>query len=292
MALYGDPGFCTLHIVPGAGNIVSVSMPTAIVRTYTNEGFVIAADGRKTKTQDGSVVVVSDATQKIFPVVGQAQSLAYAIAGTVQFTPKDSDEIVFDLIAEISNASQEFASRRSRNLAGYSTRLCRAVNARLAHVQKTGKPFRYPEDAVPLPGEHGRTIAHVFLEGYSGAAPARVRARFCHEDQKLLEPEIITGELAAGCPMVYGPGDVTNLLFKTEDPRFAVYRRKTLLRRDMTMSESIEIAKSYIGACCDPEALKIDEKACSGIGGRIHIATITAKNGFQWVEGFGPLAQP
>src|SRR5438876_11478296 len=92
-----------VFIVPG--NLVCLSMSTAIVRTYTDEGFVIAADGRAIKTEDLSLL--SDQAQKIFQIPGQGGLLAYAIAGTAQITVEDSNEVVFDLAAEISKASQE-----------------------------------------------------------------------------------------------------------------------------------------------------------------------------------------
>jgi len=58
-------------------------MPTAIVRVYTNEGFVIAADGRNlnSEAQPGTDPIITDEAQKIFPAQHHKASLAYAIAG-------------------------------------------------------------------------------------------------------------------------------------------------------------------------------------------------------------------
>jgi len=59
---------------------VSVPMSTAIVRTYTSDGFVIAADGRVRGAEDGCVI--SDTVQKIFPIGGSTPYfLAYSISG-------------------------------------------------------------------------------------------------------------------------------------------------------------------------------------------------------------------
>jgi hypothetical protein len=40
--------------------------------------------------------------------------------------------------------------------------------------------------------------------------------------------------------------------------------------------------RGYIEACCSPVALKYDP-GCEGLGGHIHVATISPQNGFRWV---------
>jgi len=55
-----------------------------------------------------------------------------------------------------------------------------------------------------------------------------------------------------------------------------------------SLERSIAIATGYIRACRTSEALQIDEK-CAEIGGHIHAATVTPKEGFRWVAGFEPL---
>jgi hypothetical protein len=55
-----------------------------------------------------------------------------------------------------------------------------------------------------------------------------------------------------------------------------------------TLQQGIDRVHRDILLHYDPEARKIDEKACSHIGGRVQIATVTLSNGFKWVPGFGP----
>jgi len=55
--------------------------------------------------------------------------------------------------------------------------------------------------------------------------------------------------------------------------------------------QTICFARAYIDACSGPEALAMNEKIGSGIGGRIHIGTITASAGCDWVRGFEPLRE-
>jgi hypothetical protein len=55
-------------------------------------------------------------------------------------------------------------------------------------------------------------------------------------------------------------------------------------RREVLLAEAVEAAKDYIEACKDPEAIKIEKRACEEIAGDVHIAKITRSGGFAWVE--------
>ncbi len=48
------------------------------------------------------------------------------------------------------------------------------------------------------------------------------------------------------------------------------------------MSEAQEAAVKYILACSDPFAAEVDPYV-EGIGGHLHMATISEKEGFHWV---------
>src|SRR5262249_6568102 len=78
-----QPTIGDLIIPPLLHQAGCIPMPTAIARVYTNEGFVIAADGRSFnhKTQEPH----NENTQKIFPIQVSADiQLAYSIAGFVE----------------------------------------------------------------------------------------------------------------------------------------------------------------------------------------------------------------
>src|ERR1035438_6070716 len=57
-------------------------MSTAIARIYTQDGFVVAADGRKLNRATG--VVASDEAQKIFHLGHQAGEVSCAVTGVAQ----------------------------------------------------------------------------------------------------------------------------------------------------------------------------------------------------------------
>src|SRR6266568_644651 len=86
------------------GNRIRVPMSTAIVRTYTPDGFVIAADGRARRAEDGKVE--TEKIQKIFPIGGSSSRfLAYSISGAATIASRDATEVAFNFVAEIKRAS-------------------------------------------------------------------------------------------------------------------------------------------------------------------------------------------
>jgi ATP-dependent protease HslVU (ClpYQ) peptidase subunit len=75
-------------------------MPTAIIRNYTGDAFVIAADGI---AQDKDGTVMTRSRQKIFQF-GDNKWLAYAFAGRVAIGPDEGSEIWFDFRERINEA--------------------------------------------------------------------------------------------------------------------------------------------------------------------------------------------
>jgi hypothetical protein len=100
-------------------------MSTAIVRIYTSEGFVIAAEGRK--FDDQKRIVVSDVVQKIFPLCEGATTLAYTIGGTVELTPKGSSEIVYDRASVVHKAIRNLTPSKIKSLWHFGEALSKAV---------------------------------------------------------------------------------------------------------------------------------------------------------------------
>ncbi len=263
------------------------SMATAIISTYTPDGFVIGADGRTCRDTDLSVV--SDTTQKIFRVEDRAGILACSMAGTIGLTPEASDEVVLDLYKEAVKITDSLAKRQSKNLYGYAVRLSKSLNDALAAVKSSGALPKYPIDENQQEGEAGQTIARVLLDGYYHGKPARARIRLSHTDQKLDDAQIYRYD----CPVpvmstaTHGSLIIAKLLFDKEavDERFAAYRVA-----DPTNMDSVVLrSKNFILAHSDPAALLIGEKMVRCVGGHIHIATVTPEDGFRWVPGYEPI---
>jgi hypothetical protein len=62
----------------------------------------------------------------------------------------------------------------------------------------------------------------------------------------------------------------------------------TLSIGTFTVAEARDIAVQYIHACESAAGRAIDPDRAPGIGRRIHIATITPKDGAQWMPSYEP----
>jgi hypothetical protein len=260
-------------------------MATAIISTYTPDGFLIAADGRVCNDEDLSVV--SDTTQKIFRIDDRAGVMACSMAGTVGLTSGDSDQIVLDLQAEAVTIATSVANRQSKSLYGYAVRLSKLVNDALEKVKSSGVLSQYPTGGNQQQGETGHTIARLLLDGYYHRLPARVRIRFSHVNQKLSQPQVYhyNCPVPAGSMTSHGSQIIARLLFDSKDERFLAYRVKDPNNTGSVILQS----RLFIAAHSDPQALLLDERTCRCVGGHVHIASITPSDGFQWVAGYEPL---
>jgi hypothetical protein len=265
-----------------SGDYLATQMATAIYRSYTSDGFVVGADGRvggPFGTETG---------QKIF-CFGTNRSVAYAFTGMIQLGPEDTPEVDFDFIEQFSRAAQQISSRRCRTLFDYAERLSNQVNRALKDAQRKGR-IQYPEDA-PSPHEPGGTIANVFADGFHGGFPERARMRFSHRNQVLSDPTVFREELAPGQPFLSGLPEVWERL-RNRDADFSKYLAplEGTPHDSESLSNEISRAHCYIRACSGPEARGLNEKIASGIGGHIHIASVTLTAGFRWVLGLEPIS--
>jgi hypothetical protein len=160
-----------------------VPMSTAIFRTYTREGFVIAADGRR-RTADG-IRIVSDEVQKIFSIDEPSRSLAYAMAGAV-YIPNEKGQAAFDFATEAKKAAKTLATSGAGDLTRYAEKFSRLVNNSLLSAKNSGRIAQYPTTpAVGLDNGPGGTIVHLFFIGYYAGAPSWTDVRFFHLNQQL-----------------------------------------------------------------------------------------------------------
>lgn len=253
----------------------SLEMPTAIVRIYAEDGFVIAADGLQLRDDKP----FSDSLQKIFPIEHEHVSLAYALCGTTIMTSERTGEPVWNLEIEMAGAIKSLSGRESKNLAGYARRLSTPIIRRLEEATRNGHTGAYADKP---------TIADILIDGYYKGVPSRVRVGIYHRDQKLATPEVVRDSVQMGGYHIHGSKLITASFFDPDDQSFAGYGKPGRVNGPMTLAAAIEIAAGYIRACSSPQALQMDRQ-CAGIGGHIHIATITPKDGFRWVPGYEPL---
>ncbi len=251
-------------------------MPSAVALTYTRDGFVFAADGL---ARDNDGREVSKTTQKVF----QAGNLpmAYSLCGRVAFDTKDKENAV-NLLKDAPYGITAISGREDADLTSYAFSFGSYLYAILKKAQDTTDLEPFPTKQTDRQGGE-YDICHVFLAGYWNEQPGWRFISLRHRDQILLEPRVFTSPLQKG-PRIYGSGEIETRLFKNDDPALCLYRVKGFQDSEQpSLSDGIEALKNYILACCDPEIKTFDPEICKAIGGRIHIATVTPKNGFEWV---------
>lgn len=251
-------------------------MATAIIVVYTREGFVVAADRRRT-LPDGSFL--DDAT-KIRHVEGT--TFAFAVAGTAQLTKdRTSTEVVFDLGDELLNAvgavtlSAPFSLRKCVRLA------CARVNSGLAEWKARGCFDTYPKGANPSnPG----VIAEAFFVGYHKGAPSFVHAKFEHRDQQLMDANPQEARLYPGSLVGYGSPEIVKRFNDRTDLLLSPYR-DNIEPDERTLENAIALAGNYFKACADPNIRRLDEPQCASVSEVFHLGVIRASKGFEWVIG-------
>jgi hypothetical protein len=253
--------------------LYNCSVSTAIARIYTPEGFVIASDGRKSRSDTNAVL--SDSEQKIFGIEQPNRRLAYALSGAIQLTHKDTDEILFDYLVEAEAAFQKLALERPKSLYHYTYRAAEEI---AEAAERSVAPVRDELDASIEGSE-----AYIFIDGYYDTRPKRTTITFKNHVHGPLETTVITNELYPGRFIGYGSPEVLRLL-NTDDIRFARYHIDAERPEDVTLALAIQMGVNVILAHNDPEAHKIDPKTCAAIGGTIRVAMVTLSQGFQWVD--------
>lgn len=241
-------------------------MSTAIVRMYTSDGFVVAAEGRKYNLE--SKIVVSDSVQKIFPIDEAGKRLVYTISGTVELTPKGSpDDVVFDCAGAIREAVRSLATSTFKSLWHYGEALSKLLATLPDHAQRV------------LIGDEPPTI--ISFDGYYKGRAKQLHVKLFYDGQ---EPQVCVDPLHHGYPIGCSSfpvlvslltGTHANLLQAYRDP-FAGFRYEAV-----TFAQAINVARNIVAAQCDPEALQIDP-ACIAMGGHVHVCTITP-DAFRWI---------
>jgi hypothetical protein len=265
-------------------------MSTALVYFLCREGFVIAADGRNTLVSSKERVVTSDEAQKIFPLSGVGMELAMTFRGrTTLYDPSD-EYIAFNFPIEFVNAAKAIGSVPFADGNTLLSNLCGLVSGKVRTAQDqigfSPLPTRRKSESYPF--------LAVWVDGYIEGVPYRGGITFSHVDQRIgwaIDPEHSLIRPSRYWSAFYGSDTIGGLLFDSKDQRLSPYRTAGVeriadevrkLQPTLAMEDAIEAALNYVRACSDPDLRQIDPDNCGGIGGHIHIATITPNDGFQW----------
>ena len=268
MALGGSPVTTRVSIVR--------TMPTAIVRGYAEAGFVLAADGLVADPVSGEVLERD--RQKIFQI--GSTPAAYCMTGIALIGDKREtrlDTVFFNFIDQVSRQIEQTSINRASSLEDYAQRICSPIyeEFRTACLQPN---IDLPVGLGKEHGEPGETILRLFLDGYIGKQAERVEVRFFHENGVPGQPRPIREELPTGL-IHYGSHPVLVKLRRDN----VEHAGPAIQHESPDLASMATAARNYIEACSDPEYAKLDPDICRFIGGRTHIATITLKDGFNWI---------
>jgi hypothetical protein len=269
---------------PGGHNRFSPLDMTAISLNYTDMGFALAADGfsrwgdQATLTDEIRKHEKND-ERKIFKTTYGGADIGYAITGSVFNQDK-----TFSLIAETSKTMKSLSYRRFGSVEQFIELVAARLKDRITAAKNRGilTPFEdNPNCDDPI---EKATFARLFLAGYfKSIKPFLAVVRMFHKDQRLADPEQSI-EIPPKTNIYSGSREIAAIIFEHRDPRFAKYYLESLTLKS-PIEEAVACARTYVEACSDSLASEIDP-ICKGIGGKIHIATITPTEGFQWVPGF------
>lgn len=253
------------------------SMPTAIVRICTNEGMLIAADGRVLK---GYSEIITEKSQKIFQIPNAPA--AYAIFGSTGMSIGGDSPNSLNLIEETQRAESLVSLSECDDLYQYVQNFSKPIQEKLSMWRQGGALFPFGGEE---PGQPGNAILHLFFFGYLRGVPETIDLRFWHRFNILCEPLIIPQDIDIGYPAwIRGSNLVAKALFESDDERLAECRVPFPKNsEDLTFDVASKIASGYIEACCSDYGRKLDPSPTMGIGGHIHIAKITPSEGFRWI---------
>jgi hypothetical protein len=249
---------------------------TAVVRIYNGEGFVVAADGLR---RDGTGKEITASQQKIFKIEDADKRFAYAATG-VTYIDQGAD--AFDVSAEVIRVANALLAKNYDSALRYTEQFGKTLKRSLHQGQKDQRIREF------LDFGKGELIVSVLFAGYYTRRPFMSRVALFHQKQDVQPPKIEFEDLVPSDIRVEisGSAKVRGLLLEGVDPRLAAYRsdswEKVRNKQPISLADSLELAKTYIAACADPEAREVDPE-CAAIGGQIHVATITSTEGFKWV---------
>lgn len=266
-------------------------MPTAILRFLTVDGFVVIADGLSRDRETGKT---ASSEQKLFLLNEPSRSLIYALTGTGRIHDPTDTYVALDLTKEMEKAVMTLKGKTPENLLTYGKKIAAHLQRALGNAKNAGRIIGYPIMPDPLDTSQS-LIATLFFWGYYNDEPARAVVKIRHRDQSF-SPLQGEGTMVDPWPDISGSSISALLLRDNPDPRLASFWIPAMAKfsslpvtiETFSLSDARDIGLHYIHACESDVARRIDPDFAPGIGGKIHIATVTKKDGARWMPSYEP----
>lgn len=243
---------------------------TAIVVISTDDGFIIAADGRG-RWSDSELTSTlklpdDDNLQKIFHTKCGHNDILYAVVGWIR-DPLGG----YDLIKTMQEATGELRGRQFASLDDFIHAVIDPVSGAIRKAMETGH--------IPIPSDRNEALAGMHLASYFNDEPSLGFVQFWSDGRAFRTVQTPPRE-----PRFYGSATILYILRTESDERFREYFHPSFrsLETQKTLIEAEALARAYIAACSNPIAEEIEPR-CKGIGGRVHIARLS-RDGFFWID--------
>ena len=239
---------------------------SAIIRGYTDEGFVIVADGRSTAEGGG---INTESAQKIFDISKPGIPLSLALMGADEVTGPDGTVIsLHEKLLELCHAVDITGSS---NLYFYADTVLSLLRCFLISTNSRLES----EDKILL---------DAYFDGFKDGVPDSVNCRIRVVGDEIQNPESTLQDNLCWRPCVSTAADrLGTAMFLGLGKNPPTHPMKT---GKHTPAEVLEIGLAHIKACAEPSNIALDP-SCVTIGGRIHGA-IVSPNGFFWIDGYPP----
>jgi hypothetical protein len=255
---------------------------TGIVRIFNGDGFVIASDGLR-RDLDGNEVSANE--QKVFNTVCAGAAFAYAATGV---TYVHQGNVPFDVAQELKSIDTGLAAKQYDGAVRYIEGFAKALKNAFCEAQRNGRIAQIRDYGK------GNLVTRVLFAGYYRRLPFMAQIELYRNGQEIEAPRHSIDELSRKDIKIEISGSeaVKQSLLSTDDLTFPAHELGSWdavrNRRPFTIEQGVELARTYLDGCANPKGRKMD-KECESIGGHIHIATVTPKDGFRWAEPPKPL---
>jgi hypothetical protein len=272
--LYDPFAHVNLVVAYGTGGNEGVH-GTAVVRIFTGDGFVIAADGLR-RDLDGKEIQANQ--QKVFKIESAQSVFAYGATGATYFQQGAAS---FDVESELKRIVEYLATKQYDSSFRYIEAFAKTLLVMFRKGQKDGRIKEF------LDYGKGNLIVRVLFAGYYGRKPFMAMIELHHIRQRIQEPVKQFEEFSPSNTKIEISGSeaVQKSLMSGGDFTFPAHElsswRAVRSQQPISIADAVELAQTYIAACASDAGRNMDAD-CFSVGGHIHIATITADKKFVW----------
>jgi hypothetical protein len=261
---------------------------TAIAVDYSTSGFAVAADGKarwvaEDDTDDVTARRDGLAAQKIFTIRDRRRMMAYALSGTAY-----SEDLRFSLVKEAERSAGLLSVLDFDDPRAYIRRFSAQIKQAYEQARRNGHFKTFSTDSASAIEGGLFQIGRIIFAGYFDGEPFVGIATIAHKDQFIQDSIVEAWTPTEGAwPLISGSPIIPRMMFEEGDRRFARY--VILPRAGSSLDEAVARVKACVEAQCSKEATEIDPFCRELVGGHVHVATVTPKEGFKWH--IPPLAQ-